>query len=61
MRGDPAKSGVVRQTSVAVADTLSFANDRFLVTLGLRNQSLAQDNFNVTTGANSGPGWCLSR
>ncbi|HZY18996.1 MAG TPA: TonB-dependent siderophore receptor [Ramlibacter sp.] len=51
LRGAPGRSSAVKQHSVAVADTLSFAGDRFLVTLGLRRQTLAQDNFNPASGA----------
>ncbi|MDT0139523.1 TonB-dependent siderophore receptor [Acidovorax sp. PRC11] len=50
-RGAPGKSSVTKQHSIAVADTMSFANDRFLVTLGLRDQSMEQDNFNPASGA----------
>ncbi len=50
-RGTPGRSSVTQQHSIAVADTMSFANDRFLVTLGLRDQSMEQDNFNPTSGA----------
>ncbi len=50
-RGAPGKSSVTKQHSIAVADTMSFANDRFLVTLGLRDQSMEQDNFDPTNGA----------
>lgn len=50
-RGTPARSGVTQQSSLAIADTMSFADDRFLLTLGLRRQKLGQDNYNVATGA----------
>lgn len=45
------KTGATRATSVALADTLSFANDRVLLTLGLRRQQLKVTNFNAATGA----------
>jgi iron complex outermembrane recepter protein len=51
LRGAPGKSGELRQSSFAVADTLSFAQDRFLATFGLRRQTLGQDSFNPATGA----------
>lgn len=53
-RGTPGKSGTTEQSSIAIADTMSFANDRVLVTLGLRRQTLAQDNFNPASGVNTG-------
>jgi iron complex outermembrane receptor protein len=37
-------------TSVAVADTMSFLNDMFLVTLGARHQNVKQDPYNNVTG-----------
>lgn len=37
--------------SVAVADTLSFIEDRLLVTLGLRHQQIEDKTFQATTGA----------
>lgn len=45
------KSSVATLESFAVADTLSFANDRVLLTLGLRNQSVHTRGYNTTTGA----------
>ena len=48
-RGSPSKSAVVRQTSFAIADTMSFG-DSFLLTLGLRDQTLQQESYSVTTG-----------
>jgi iron complex outermembrane receptor protein len=44
-RDAPERSGEIRQNSFAVADTMSFFNERFLVTLGARHQSLAQESF----------------
>lgn len=49
----PSKSGELTQSSVVIADTLSFADDRFLVTLGLRDQTIEQKGFNQTTGVQS--------
>lgn len=44
-----------RLTSVALADTLAFMDERLLVTLGLRHQKVEGQNFNYLTGAASGP------
>ena len=44
-------SAQTRLTSVAVADTMSFLDERLLLTVGLRRQSVEVDNFNTTTGA----------
>lgn len=40
-----------RLTSFGVADTLSFAEDRVQLTLGVRRQQVVNDSFNGTTGA----------
>ena len=37
-------------SSLALADTLSFMDDRVRLTLGLRNQSVKTSNYNATTG-----------
>jgi len=50
-RGAPGRSLVTEQSSVAVADTMAFANDSVLVTLGLRHQTMKQTNYSVTSGA----------
>ncbi len=42
-------------SSAALADTLSFANDRLLLTLGARLQQVKGDSFNAQTGAKSVP------
>ncbi|MFN3440604.1 MAG: TonB-dependent receptor, partial [Acidovorax sp.] len=52
-RGAPRISSVTEQSSLAVADTMAFANDRVLVTLGLRHQTMGQTNYNVASGAQS--------
>lgn len=44
-------------TSLAVADTLSFAEDKVLLTLGLRDQRVRTTNFNATTGAKLSPAY----
>jgi iron complex outermembrane receptor protein len=43
-----------RLTSVGLADTLSFAEDRVHLTLGVRHQEVVNDTFNGTTGARIG-------
>lgn len=40
--------------SLAVADTLSFMEDRILLTLGVRQQRISTKNFSYQTGAQSG-------
>ena len=40
-----------RLTSYGVADTISFAQDRVQLTLGVRRQEVRTDNYNLTTGA----------
>jgi len=39
-----------RSKSVAIADTMSFVDDRLLVTLGARRQNIDQDTYSYTTG-----------
>lgn len=48
-RGEPTKSADLAQYSIAVADTMAFFNDRFLVTLGLRDQTINQKSVNGST------------
>lgn len=43
-----------RLVSVGLADTLSFAQDRVQLTLGVRRQEVINDNFNGTTGVRMG-------
>jgi iron complex outermembrane receptor protein len=43
-----------RLTSFGLADTLSFAQDRVQLTLGVRRQDVVSDSFNGTTGARTG-------
>ena len=52
-RGAPGKSSVTKQSSIAIADTMGFANDTILVTLGLRDQTMDQENFTPTTGVST--------
>ncbi len=44
VRGAPVKTSELSQRSVALVDTLAFADDRLLVTLGLRDQTIAPKN-----------------
>lgn len=48
-RGNPAKSSDLEQHSFALADTMSMLNNRLLVTLGLRNQTINQKSVNGST------------
>ena len=41
----------VRLASVGLADTISFAEDRVQLTLGVRRQQVVSDAFSITTGA----------
>jgi iron complex outermembrane receptor protein len=43
-----------RLSSVGVADTLSFAQDRLQLTLGVRRQEVISDTYNGTTGVRTG-------
>lgn len=43
-----------RLTSFGVADTLSFAQDKLLLTLGVRHQQVLNETFNPHTGARTG-------
>lgn len=52
-RGAPGKSSVTDQSSLALADTMAFLDDRLLVTLGLRHQTMEQENFTPTTGVST--------
>jgi iron complex outermembrane recepter protein len=47
----PLRVGDVKTGSFAIADTLSFAEDRVLVTLGARRQSIEQTSYDYNTGA----------
>ncbi|WP_245408743.1 TonB-dependent receptor [Variibacter gotjawalensis] len=44
------RSGDTTLSSVAIADTMSFLNDMFLVTVGVRHQSVKQTPYDPTTG-----------
>ncbi|MES2007683.1 MAG: TonB-dependent receptor [Pseudomonadota bacterium] len=53
MRWPPTLHTETRLTSYGVADTLSFAQDRVQLTLGVRHQEALTDTFSLTTGARS--------
>ena len=53
-RAEPSKSNELKHYSLALADTMAFADDRILLTLGLRNQTIEQTGFDVSNGAVSG-------
>jgi len=50
-RTEPRKASEAQNYSIAIADTLSFAQDRVLLTLGARDQTVELKNFSTTTGA----------
>lgn len=47
-RTSPLKTSETTLSSFALADTLSFMNDRLLITLGARNQTVEVQSFNAT-------------
>jgi len=49
-RTAPRKASEAHNDSVALADTLSFAQDRLLLTLGVREQAVGYDNYSTATG-----------
>src|SRR5690606_1028435 len=52
---DPLTTSLVETSSFALADTLSFADDKVLLTLGARYQIIEQYGYDYNTGAqNSG-------
>ncbi|MCD2512905.1 TonB-dependent receptor [Comamonas endophytica] len=51
---NPLRSGDTRLQSYALADTLAFYDDRVLLTLGLRHQTIEQNSFSNATGAQTG-------
>ena len=51
---DPLKQAATNTSSVAIADTMGFVNDRLLVTLGARYQRIANQNYDYNTGAQTG-------
>lgn len=50
----PGRTGLARLASYAIGDTLSLADDRLLVTLGLRHQKMDIENFAFGTSARQG-------
>lgn len=50
-RTDPRRASLMEFSSFAVADTLSFFNDRVLLTGGVRFQNVAVNSYSTTTGA----------
>jgi len=53
-RPDPERSSETGLVSFSIADTLSFAQDRVLLTLGARRQTVDQDSYDTVTGAKTG-------
>jgi iron complex outermembrane receptor protein len=49
-RTAPRKASETTLSSVALADTLAFADDRLLLTLGLRDQRVEMENFSTASG-----------
>jgi len=48
------RSGETTLDSIAIADTLSFAQDTVLLTVGARKQTVKTDSYSTTTGAKTG-------
>lgn len=53
-KSDPNVTERVKNRSVAVADTLSFLNERLLVTVGVRYQDIQTRSYDYNTGARNG-------
>ena len=53
-RTSPNKSAETTLSSFAIADTISFMNDRLLITIGARNQNVEVEDFDVASGASIG-------
>lgn len=53
LNSDPPRTSRERLASVALADTLSFVNDRILLTVGVRAQSVESESFDGTTGVST--------
>ena len=49
----PKVTARTRSNSIAIADTLAFANDTLLLTLGARHQNFVQKDYNYNTGIKS--------
>lgn len=50
-RTDPVRSAVTTLTSLSLADTMGFFDDRLLMTLGVRNQKVDVTSYDAATGA----------
>ncbi len=57
LSGHTTKYTTSEVTSYALADTLSFAEDRIQVTLGARRQQVEAQNYNIGSGTKSGSGY----
>lgn len=53
-RTDPRRAAETQLNSIAIADTLSFMDDRVLLTLGVRNQNIEVQSYNTSTGEKTG-------
>ncbi|WP_176088103.1 TonB-dependent receptor [Achromobacter anxifer] len=51
---DPALQGRIRTSSYAIGDTMSFLDDRVLLTLGVRHQRLSSRSYAYNTGKENG-------
>ncbi|MGQ0835413.1 MAG: TonB-dependent receptor [Gammaproteobacteria bacterium] len=49
--GNPLLTEDTQTQSIAIADMLSFADDRFLLTIGARHQTIETETFDFSTGA----------
>lgn len=52
--GSPRETERIKTSSLALADTLGFMDERLLLTVGMRYQTIKVDGFDATTGASSG-------
>lgn len=52
---DPGLLNQTRLTSLAISDTLGLADDRLLLTIGVRHQAIVADNYAYDTGARQSP------
>ncbi len=53
-RPSPQRASQTTLTSYAISDTLSFAQDRLLLTVGARHQTVDVDSYDTATGARTG-------
>src|SRR5690606_10305858 len=54
VRADMRRASETTLDSIAIADTLSFAQDRVLLTVGARKQTVDVDSYSTATGAKTG-------